>query len=53
MKQNLLTSVWRCGMSALLVLSSLSSTAQMQESAAFWEAGVTVGPSNFLGDLEG
>ncbi len=53
MKQNLLTSVWRCGVSALLVLSSLSSTAQMQESAAFWEAGVTVGPSNFLGDLGG
>jgi hypothetical protein len=53
MKQSLLTSVLRCGVSALLICTSLTAAAQYGESASFSEAGITVGPSNFLGDLGG
>ncbi len=53
MKQNL-HSVWKCLCLTLLGYSySPTSTAQYSESVSFWEAGITVGPSNFLGDLGG
>jgi hypothetical protein len=53
MKQNL-HSVWKCLCLTLLGYSySQTSLAQSSESVSFWEAGITVGPSNFLGDLGG
>lgn len=53
MKQNLQTSVWKCCILTLLVIFSTRTEAQFQESSSFLEAGITVGPSNFLGDLGG
>jgi hypothetical protein len=53
MKQNL-HSVWKCLFLALLGFSYLPSYSQYTgEKASFWEAGITVGPMNFLGDLGG
>ncbi len=53
MKQNL-HSVWKCFALTLLGYTySQSSVAQYSEQVSFWEAGITVGPSNFLGDLGG
>jgi hypothetical protein len=55
MKQNLHSSVWKCWIITLIVLSHcLPSFSQSYgESTSYWEAGITVGPSNFLGDLGG
>lgn len=53
MKQSLLTSVLRCSVAASLLLLNLSTYSQLSESTSFSEAGITVGPSNFLGDLGG
>ena len=53
MKQNLRTSVLRCSMAALLAFSFFSAHSQSNESASHFEGGITVGPSNFLGDLGG
>ena len=53
MKQDLPRSVWKCCVLSCLTLFSLSSFGQMTESSSFMEAGITVGPSNFLGDLGG
>lgn len=54
MKKELHSYVWKCFSAALLVLSSyLPSYSQFSESSSFFEAGITVGPSNFLGDLGG
>lgn len=53
MKQNLPRSVWkRCALSLITFLSCIS-YAQVTESSSHLEAGITVGPSNFLGDLGG
>ncbi|RYF96997.1 MAG: hypothetical protein EOO02_21360, partial [Chitinophagaceae bacterium] len=53
MKQNL-HSVWKCLCLTLLGYSySQTASAQYSESVSFWEAGITIGPSNFLGDLGG
>ena len=54
MKQKLHTFVWR-GLTALTftVLSTLNAFSQPLEKASFFEAGITVAPSNFLGDLGG
>jgi hypothetical protein len=52
MKQALHASVRKCCIGTLLILGSLSSFSQ-SESSAYFEAGITVGPSNFLGDLGG
>ncbi|RYG06074.1 MAG: hypothetical protein EOO02_01820 [Chitinophagaceae bacterium] len=53
MKQNL-HSVWKCLCLTLLGYTyAQSATAQYSESTSFWEAGITIGPSNFLGDLGG
>lgn len=54
MKQNLRSSVWKCCVLALLFLSNyLISFSQNTESSSSFEAGITIGPSNFLGDLGG
>jgi len=54
MKQKLHSFVWKCFTVTLLILTSYSSSfSQYGESTSFWEAGVTMGPSNFLGDLGG
>ena len=53
MKQNLHTSVWKCFVLALLLSISSASYSQYTENPSYFEAGVTVGPSNFLGDLGG
>lgn len=55
MKQNLRSSVWKCCVLSLITLSTqLPTSAQYYgESSSFWEFGITVGPSNFLGDLGG
>ncbi|HRE51089.1 MAG TPA: outer membrane beta-barrel protein [Flavitalea sp.] len=54
MKQDLHPSVWRrCGLIVLSFAFSLSSIGQMTEKASYMEAGITIGPSNFLGDLGG
>ena len=54
MKQNLRSSVWRCCVVTLLFISSyFTSFSQYSESSSFLEAGITIGPSNFLGDLGG
>ena len=54
MKQNLHSSVEKCCVVTLLFLSGyFTSFSQSSESASSYEAGITVGPSNFLGDLGG
>lgn len=53
MKQSLPTSVWKCCVLSLLSLSFLSSYSQYAEKTSFYEIGITIGPSNFLGDLGG
>ena len=53
MKQKLHSFVWKCVGSTLLILSGYTSYSQYSESSSFWEAGITAGPSNFLGDLGG
>lgn len=53
MKQNLQTSVWKCCILTLLIFSFYRSEAQFQESSSSIEAGITIGPSFFLGDLGG
>lgn len=54
MKQKLRSSVWKCYVVTLLFLSNyFTSVAQDTESSSFFEAGITIGPSNFLGDLGG
>jgi hypothetical protein len=53
MKQHLPRSVWK--LCALLLFTFISgiSYGQVTESSSHFEAGITVGPSNFLGDLGG
>ncbi|MFT3825076.1 MAG: outer membrane beta-barrel protein [Chitinophagaceae bacterium] len=54
MKQKLHFSVKGCCVLAMLLLGSASSFSQYNgEKTSFWEAGITLGPSNFLGDLGG
>ncbi len=54
MKQKLHSFVWKCLLATLLILSAqLPSYSQYSESTSFFEAGITAGPSNFLGDLGG
>jgi len=54
MKQKLHSFVWKCYTVTLLILASyFTSFSQSGESTSFWEAGITAGPSNFLGDLGG
>lgn len=54
MKQDLPRSVWRyCAFSFLVLLSSYNCFSQLQESPSYVDAGITIGPSNFLGDLGG
>jgi hypothetical protein len=53
MKQDLPRSVWKYCVLSLLTLASVSSFGQVTESSSYLEAGITVGPSNFLGDLGG
>jgi hypothetical protein len=54
MKQDLQSSVRKCCVLSLLsTLFLFSSYGQMTESTTHMEAGMTVGPSNFLGDLGG
>jgi hypothetical protein len=53
MKQNRPRSVWKfCVLCFFSFLSSFS-YGQLTESTSHFEAGITVGPSNFLGDLGG
>jgi hypothetical protein len=56
MKQNLHSSVWKCWV--LLTIITLcnyrpSFSQSYGEKTSFFEAGITLGPSNFLGDLGG
>ena len=53
MKQNLRASVWKWCALSLLSVSFTPSFSQYSEQTSFWEAGITAGPSNFLGDLGG
>ncbi len=53
MKQNLPISVLRCGIAALLLLLNQAAHSQLSEAMPSVEVGITVGPSNFLGDLGG
>jgi hypothetical protein len=53
MKQDLLRSVVKCSVLTLLTFASISSFGQLTESTSHFEAGLTAGPSNFLGDLGG
>lgn len=54
MKQDLQSSVWKCCAVSLLALLPFAGTfAQTTESSSHFEAGITLGPSNFLGDLGG
>jgi hypothetical protein len=55
MKQNLHSSVWKCWMITLVILSHcLPSFSQYSdEGSSYMEVGITMGPSNFLGDLGG
>lgn len=54
MKQNLRSSVWKCCVATLLLFTTyFTSFSQYSESTSSWEIGMTVGPSNFLGDLGG
>lgn len=53
MMQDLPRSVWKCCVLPVLLFVSFSSAGQSTESSSHYEAGVTVGPSNFLGDLGG
>lgn len=53
MKQDLPYSVWKCCALFLMVLLARPAYSQVNESASFIDAGVTLGPSNFLGDLGG
>jgi hypothetical protein len=53
MKQNLPRSVWKLCALLLFTFISCFSYGQMTESSSHFEAGITIGPSNFLGDLGG
>ena len=53
MKQNLHRSVWKLYALSLFTFISSFSYSQPTESSSHFEAGITVGPSNFLGDLGG
>ena len=53
MKQNLPRSVWKFCALSLFSFCSLISYGQLTESSSHFEVGITVGPSNFLGDLGG
>jgi hypothetical protein len=54
MKQFLHTSVRKCWALSLIVLTaSLPSFAQYGDKTSYYEAGISIGPSNFLGDLGG
>lgn len=54
MKQYLHASVRKCWAITLVLLSAnLPSFCQYGEKTSYWEAGISVGPSNFLGDLGG
>lgn len=54
MKQYLHASVRKCCALTLIILSAnLSSFSQISEKSSYWEIGMTLGPSNFLGDLGG
>jgi hypothetical protein len=53
MKQ-FLHSVWRCSLLLLVIAGScIPSYGQYTESSSVFEAGISLGPSNFLGDLGG
>lgn len=53
MKQDLQRAVWKCSALSLLILASFTTLGQLTGPNSHFEAGVTVGPSNFLGDLGG
>ena len=53
MKQNRPRSVWKLCALLLFTFLSFVSYGQLTESSSHFEAGITVGPSNFLGDLGG
>lgn len=53
MKQDLHSSVMKCCAVTLLCLSTFFTSFSQSEQTSFVEAGITVGPSNFLGDLGG
>jgi hypothetical protein len=53
MKQNLPHSVSRCLVLVFCVFLTQATYSQINESASYMDAGITVGPSNFLGDLGG
>jgi hypothetical protein len=48
-----LHALWKCGMTMIIAAASTMPSYSQSESASIWEAGISVGPSNFLGDLGG
>lgn len=53
MKKSLLASAGKCVLVLMFFCTYFTSFSQYSERVSFWEAGLTVGPSNFLGDLGG
>lgn len=53
MKQFLHASVRKCCALALIALSASSTSFGQEQYESYWEMGLTLGPSNFLGDLGG
>lgn len=54
MKQHLHAAVQKCLALTLIILTAhLTSFSQYGDKSTYWEAGLTLGPSNFLGDIGG
>lgn len=53
MKRSLHAAAWKCLAFALLTITGVQTAQSQPLKKNFFEAGITVGPSNFLGDLGG
>src|SRR6266568_5669526 len=53
MKLSLRSLVWKCGVLILVTSCNYLPSFSQSEKSSFFEAGITFGPSNFLGDLGG
>lgn len=48
-----LHALWKCGLLLLITVCNYMPSFSQSESPAVWEAGISIGPNNFLGDLGG